>query len=124
MKIPAKKKATKKPVATKIKEELLTNLTGEQLKAVEDFTGTQITKKKYSATITMGGLSSTAQGNDETIFSGLSLPKVTYKCHLVVENNDNHKVFETTLAPFMAKKVLINQYVQKFQWKRIAEKLA
>lgn len=84
----------------------------------------QAKKEKYSATIVMGGVTCTAHGKDESIFSQLNLPKVTYKCLLTVQNNENQKVFEASLAPFMAKKVLTNEYVQKFQWKRITSKIA
>jgi hypothetical protein len=120
MKTTLKKRA--KPAS--ISKELLKDLTNEQLRAVEDFVGKPVTEKRYSATLSMGGLVTTAQGNDESIFSGLVLPKVTYKCLLTVENNDNHNVMEFTLQPYMAKKLLTNPFVQKFQWKRITGKLA
>lgn len=118
-----KSSTPKKKSVKKIDEKLLTNLTGEQLKAVEAFVGESLSKKKYSATFTMGDLTSTAQGNDETILSEISIPKVTNKCILKVTNNDNKKSFEVVYPPFMAKKILVNEYVQKFQWKRIVGKL-
>jgi len=120
MKTPLKKRA--KPVS--VSKELLKDLTNEQLKAVETFVGEPLTEKKYSATLSMGGLATTSQGNDESIFAGLVLPKVTYKCMLTVENNLNHKVIEVPLQPYMAKKLMINPFVQKFQWKRITGKIA
>lgn len=116
--------APRKKVVKKIDDELLTNLTGEQIKAVEEFVGEPLTKKKYSATLKMGSLTATAQGNDESILAELSIPKVTYKCTLTVTNNDNKKSFEVVYPPFLAKKVMVNDYVQKFQWKRIVGKLA
>ena len=81
-------------------------------------------KMKYTATITMGSLFAKTQGNDETIFAGLAIPKVTGKCVISVKNNDTSKTFEAVLAPFMAKKILTNTYVQKFQWKRFLGKVS
>ena len=120
MKTPtAKKKSVKK-----IDEELLKSLTGKEIMAVEEYLGDSLGKKKYTATIKMGDVSTEAQGNDESILSALSLSKVTNKCTLKVTNNDNKKSFEVVYPPYMAKKVLVNDFVQKFQWKRIVGKLA
>jgi len=114
----------KSPTTNKLNSAGKTKIVAKKVKALESTTKKSVTDKKYSATITMGSLISTAQGNDESIFSELSLPKVTNKCLLVVENNENHEVFETTFPPFMAKKLFSNSYIQKFQWKRITSKIA
>lgn len=84
----------------------------------------RVPQAKYTVELTMGALKTKATGNDESVFSSLSLPKVTFKCLLKVKNNQNKKVFESHFAPFMAKKLLTNIFVQKFQWKRITGKLS
>lgn len=81
-------------------------------------------KQKYTTTMTMGSVEAIAHGSDEKMFSELMMPKVTGKCLLKVTNNENGKSFETHFAPFMAKKILTNIFVQKFQWKRVAGKIA
>lgn len=78
---------------------------------------------KYTAVMRMGSLEKTAQGDTELILSKLNIEKVTNKCLLTVTNNLNKKSFECVYPPFMAKKVLGNDFVQKFQWKRITGKL-
>ncbi len=78
---------------------------------------------RYTAVIRMGTLEKTAQGNDESILSKLEIAKITNKCSLTVTDNLNKKSFECVYPPFMAKKVLGNDFVQKFQWKRITGKL-
>lgn len=120
MKTPTLKKKSIK----KLDEELLGGLTTKEIQAVEEYLGEPLSKKKYTATIVMGSESTEAQGNDESILSALSLPKVTNKCLLKVTNNDNKKSFEVVYPPYMAKKVLVNDFVQKFQWKRIVGKLS
>jgi hypothetical protein len=124
MKTSTKTLSLKKKSVKKIDEELLSSLTGKEIMAVEEYLGESLGKKKYTATIKMGSEITEAQGNDESILGALSLPKVTNKCTLKVTNNDNKKSFEVVYPPYMAKKVLVNDFVQKFQWKRIVGKLA
>lgn len=122
--VPAKKAVAKK--TTKVKTDLAKALevATPEVPTTANSSKPQAKRPKYTLSFKMGSLGSVAHGDDVEIFKSLEAEKVTNKCVFTLKNNETGKSFEVVYPPFMARKLIENQYVQKFQWKRLSGKVA